>query len=304
LADDISRDLSRRAFARASVAAALTGCHVGAGPEQYGAPVVRQADRVRFAAIGDYGLAGPPAAAVAELVRSWDPEFIITLGDNNYPHGRASTLDENVGQYYGEFIAPYRGRHGAGGGDNRFFPSLGNHDWRTPMAAPYRDYFELPGREVYYEVRWGPVHLLSLDSDFAEVDGNEVGSPQAAWARRVLSASDARWKIVYFHHPPFSSGRHGSTRHMQWPFAQWGASVVLSGHDHLYERLDIDGTPYLVNGLGGHPERYAFSRPLPQSRYRFREDHGALHIEASADRLELRFMTVAGTEIDRLVLGA
>src|SRR5438105_2912302 len=62
-----------------------------------------------FAAIGDYGLAGQTEADVSALVHGWNPDFIITVGDNNYPTGQASTMDANVGQYYQDFIYPYKG---------------------------------------------------------------------------------------------------------------------------------------------------------------------------------------------------
>lgn len=289
--------------AGASVPAlALGGCTALDTAEPDGPAVVREASRVRFAAIGDYGLAGPDVASVAELVRGWDPDFVITLGDNNYSHGRATTLDENVGQYFHDFIEGYVGRFGAGSDVSRFFPALGNHDWRTPKVAPYRDYFRLPGNERYYEVRWGPVHLFALDSDTEEPDGCDRGSRQARWLENALAGSIAPWRIVYFHHPPYSSGRHGSSAHMQWPFFEWGASAVLAGHDHTYERIEHDGGLYLVNGLGGHPRRYSFGTPLPGSRLRFNADHGALKIEATATALELQFVTRAGTVIDRVTL--
>ncbi|NIW44652.1 MAG: hypothetical protein GWN30_07780, partial [Gammaproteobacteria bacterium] len=62
------------------------------------------AEQLTFAVIGDYGLAGQQEADVASLVESWNPEFIITVGDNNYPDGKAETIDENIGQYYAEYI--------------------------------------------------------------------------------------------------------------------------------------------------------------------------------------------------------
>jgi hypothetical protein len=62
---------------------------------------------VRFAVIGDYGLASQPEADVANLVRGWNPDLIITTGDNNYPLGAQSTIDQNIGQYYYDFIYPY-----------------------------------------------------------------------------------------------------------------------------------------------------------------------------------------------------
>jgi tartrate-resistant acid phosphatase type 5 len=68
--------------------------------------------QVRFAAIGDYGLAGNNELAVANLVKSWNPDFIVTLGDNNYPLGADSTIDQNIGQYYHDYIYPYKGNYG------------------------------------------------------------------------------------------------------------------------------------------------------------------------------------------------
>ena len=93
-----------------------------------------QAQCTRFAVIGDYGDAGEPEADVAALVKSWNPEFIITTGDNNYPSGAAETIDENIGQYYHEFIS-LPGTYGEGADTNRFFLSC-NHDWQA-WAQPY-----------------------------------------------------------------------------------------------------------------------------------------------------------------------
>ena len=100
---------------------------------------------IQFAAIGDYGLAGRVEMDVSNLVKSWNPDFVITLGDNNYEYGEASTIDKNIGQYYHAFISPYAGSFGTGDTVNRFFPALGNHDWLTAGAQPYLDYFTLPG---------------------------------------------------------------------------------------------------------------------------------------------------------------
>src|SRR5439155_5430524 len=93
----------------------------------YSAPSHRevraQSANVRFAVIGDYGSPGQPERDVANLVKSWRPDFIITTGDNNYPHGAATTIDQNIGQYYHDFIFPYVGSYGVGATFNRFFPA-------------------------------------------------------------------------------------------------------------------------------------------------------------------------------------
>jgi hypothetical protein len=64
---------------------------------------------------------------------------------------------------------------------NQFFPTLGNHDWYTPGAQPYLDYFHLPGNERYYDFVWGPVHFFAIDSDENEPDGVNQSSVQAKW---------------------------------------------------------------------------------------------------------------------------
>jgi tartrate-resistant acid phosphatase type 5 len=252
---------------------------------------------VRFAVIGDYGSGEQSEADVAELVKSWNPDFIITTGDNNYPSGEAATIDENIGQFYHEFIYPYKGTYGAGADVNRFFPSLGNHDWYVAGAQPYLDYFELPGNERYYDFTWGAIHLFALDGDPDEPDGVGASSDQAAWLQSRLAASSAPWKIVYNHFPPYSSGPHGNTDWMQWPFQEWGATAVLAGHDHTYERLLVDGFPYFVNGLGGGTI-YNFETPVPGSQVRYDADFGAMLVEANQESLTFQFINRKGEVID------
>lgn len=254
--------------------------------------------RLRFAVIGDYGKAGEGEAAVATLVKGWNPDLIITVGDNNYPRGSDTTIDRNIGQYYHEFIHPYRGSYGPGGGINRFFPTLGNHDWYTPHANPYLEYFTLPGNERYYEFAQGPVRFFALDSDKNEPDGTSDTSIQARWLRERLAAAAEPWRIVYFHHPPYLSvGHHRPDTAMRWPFAEWGASAVIAGHEHSYERLRVDGIPYFVNGLGGgniYPEGVA----VPQSQARYNATHGAMLVEASPGELRFWFINRQGDTID------
>lgn len=251
----------------------------------------------RFAVIGDYGTGGQPEADVATLIKSWNPEFIITTGDNNYPDGATETIDKNIGQFFSGFIYPYIGSYGEGAQENRFFPSLGNHDWVTDGALPYLDYFTLPGNERYYDFVWGPVHLFAIDSDSREPDGVGRSSQQAIWLQSQLAASTSPWKIVYFHHAPYSSGLHGPVNWMQWPFAAWGANAVLSGHDHTYERISRDGIPYFVNGLGGG-SIYPIYGVVEGSQARYNADHGAMLVEASDSIIRFRFINRQGEVID------
>jgi glucose/arabinose dehydrogenase len=265
--------------------------------------VSQSGEVLRLAVIGDYGLAGDPEARVASLVKSWNPDYVLTLGDNNYPDGAAATIDENIGQYYQEYIGNYLGSYGSGAETNRFYPVLGNHDWDSASGQPYLDYFTLPGNERYYDVVLGPVQIFAIDSDSREPDGVGASSTQAAWLQQQLAASTSPWKLVYFHHPPYSSAVHGSIDYMRWPFADWGATAVLSGHDHVYERLMVDGIPYFINGLGGGP-RYDFTEILPESQLQYRQDYGAMLIEADSASIVFRFFNTSGVEIDRYSLGS
>ncbi|HYQ02037.1 MAG TPA: metallophosphoesterase [Polyangiaceae bacterium] len=252
----------------------------------------------RFVIIGDYGLSGPDEANVAALLTRLKPDFVITTGDNNYPLGEAETIDENIGRYFHEFIAPYRGKFGAGAKENRFFPSLGNHDWYAPGAQPYFDYFTLPNNERYYQLVRGDVQLFALDSDPAEPDGYTADSKQAEWLQAQLAAAVAPWRVVFFHHPPYSSSSvHGSTVEMRWPFAEWGASVVYAGHDHTYERLAVDGFPYVVNGVGGNA-LYELGEPLPESLVRHADVHGLVLVTATPSYFVSRFLDARGEELD------
>jgi 3',5'-cyclic AMP phosphodiesterase CpdA len=261
-------------------------------------PTTAAPSGLRVALIGDYGMVGEPAAAVAALVDSWQPDLVVTLGDNNYPDGTSETIDANIGQYYQQYIAPYRGQYGPGASENRFFPVLGNHDWVVGYPEPYLSYFTLPGNGRYYEFTRGPLHFFMLDSMPGEPDGISADSVQGRWLLATLAASTARWKIVVMHHPPFSSGHHGSSDWMQWPFAAWGASMVLAGHDHSYERLTIDGIPYIVNGLGGAARYTPGCCPLPGSEAFFNEDHGAMLLEVGDAGLGLQFVTRNGVVVD------
>jgi hypothetical protein len=252
---------------------------------------------IAFAVIGDFGFDGIDEARVAALVKSWKPDFILTVGDNNYVDGAASTMEANIGKYYAEFIYPYTGAYTRTATINRFFPTLGNHDWHTPGATPYLNYFTLPNNERYYDFVRGPVHFFALDSDPSEPDGIQVDSRQAMWLKNQLAASTSCWNVVYFHHAPYSSGLHGSNPTMQWQFQQWGADAVLAGHDHTYERILHDGIPYFVNGLGGF-NRYAFDAPVSGSAVRYNSNYGALNVGATETMLTFQFINVDGVVID------
>lgn len=244
--------------------------------------------QMRFAVIGDYGTGGASADRVAEMVRSWEPDIIITTGDNNLPSGSADTIDTNVGRLFHTYIFPYEGAFGDPADFNRFFPVLGAHDWISNNAAPYLDFFTLPGNERYYEFVYGPVQFYALDSDVHEPDGVTSDSNQASWLEDAVADSTACWNFAYFFHPPYSSGQDGNSIWMQWPFASMGIDAVFSGRDRHYERLEVDGIPFFVNGLGGNTIT-PFSAIQPGSQIHYNDDFGAMLVTADQDTAIFEF---------------
>ena len=266
---------------------------------------------VRVAVIGDFGAAtlGAPhinnEAAVADLVKSWDTpnealDAIITVGDNNYPDGLSADIETNIGQFYGEYI---KGHSSFLGGDNRFFPSIGNHDYGTHNCNetgnpwPYKNYFELPGNELYYDYVIGNAHFFVVDSDCHQTDGVNAWSTQAQWLETQMTNSPHPWKIVYFHHAPYSSTNAGDSGYLQWDFKEWGATAIISGHYHIYERLQVDGLTYFVNGIGGN-SLHEFTDVLPYSQVRYNQKHGATLITFSGNEANFKTLNIDHEVID------
>ena len=298
----------------------IYGCQIfnkaeeGASPQSSTPALPLAGGDFQFAVIGDFGSDSTGAdgaareLAVASLVKSWNPEFILALGDNNYSNGEATTIDQNIGKYYRDFIGNYHGTltPWKNPGVNRFFPSLGNHDWdctgcaATQSPRPHLDYFSLPGNERWYDFTWGPVHFFAIDSDPRVLDL----PAQKAWLQEKLGQSTKNFQVVFFHHPPYSSSSsHGSDLRMQWPFWEWGADVVLAGHVHQYERIMRRGIPFIVNGTGGRAPYPFRATPVAGSVFRDnRDSNGALWVDASAERLVFRYHLKDGTELDRFTV--
>lgn len=272
--------------------------------------------QLKIAAFGDYS-ESIYTQAVSNLVTSLNPDIIITAGDNNYG---AADYEDNVAQYYGTFIGGYAGQFPSGppATQNRFFPALGNHDWDDAGVSAYQSFFTLPGisnsssgNERYYDFVYGSVHFFCLNSYPGEPDGRNSTSIQAQWLQAQLAASTSCWKIVYMHLPPYSSGtRHGSETSMRWPFENWGASAVISGHEHLYERVHRDDNNdgktlmYFTSGVGGR-SLYGFSNnPVSGSQVRHGINYGTMLILATETTLRFEFWSIlnGGTLIDSITI--
>ncbi|MBX3415359.1 MAG: metallophosphoesterase [Pirellulales bacterium] len=260
------------------------------------------AAQVTAAIIGGYGFDGPGEAAVAALVDGWNPDLVATVGGNNYDTGAASTIDANIGKYYQRFIGNYGGMFGRGTATNRFFPALDTHDWQSAGAAPYLEYFTLPGNERYYDFVAGAIHFFVLDSDPREPDGVDAQSKQARWLRDELASSASPFQVVLLHRAPYSSGEEQSADvPLRWPLREWGADLVIAGSSHTYERLEIDGLSYLVNGLGGR-RIDGFGELAAGSQAIYNGEHGALRVKADSSQMTVEFFAVGDgdTPIDTL----
>jgi hypothetical protein len=186
-----------------------------------------------LAAAGDIAGNGAGDEATAKLLDSLNPDAIATLGDNVYDSGSASE--------YQTYFAPTWGRHKA-----QIHPAPGNHDYHTSGASGYFGYWgaaaATPG-QGWYSYNVGTWHIISINSNGEGACATiscAAGSAQERWLRADLAANSAKCTLAYWHHPRFSGGTHGDSPEMQ---AIWqalydnNADLVLSGHDHDYQRF-------------------------------------------------------------------
>jgi hypothetical protein len=236
-------------------------------------------------------------ARLVEGVLATDPSAtVFTAGDNVYPAGTASEYANCYDPTWGRF-------------KERTYPVPGNHEYETTAAAGYFDYFGARAAERgkgYYSYDVGAWHVVALNTNCAEIGGCGPGSPQERWLRADLAASAANCTAAVFHHPRFSSGPHGSVAAVEplWSaLYDHGAELVLSGHEHLYERFAPqrpDGTFDTAFGLRqitvgtGGKTAYTFSATAPNSLIRNTGAAGVLKLALRADGYDWTFLPVAG----------
>jgi hypothetical protein len=258
-----------------------------------------------LAAFGDYGVDDANELAVANLVKGWSPNGILALGDNNYETGSASTIDTNVGKYFADYIYPYLGSYDSTATENKFWPVLGNHDLDTDAGGPYTEYFPAPISQRFYDVVIGNVHVFAINSGIntagtlVETAGNTSTSIQAEYIRDKIIRSTAKWKLVILHHSPYTNGSTYTPglSQLRWPFESWGVDAVLSGHSHVYERIEKSGFPYYVVGTGGRALDTFIASPVDQKSGSVAA-HGALKITATCKEISFEFINVEGTTVD------
>jgi hypothetical protein len=235
-------------------------------------------------------------AATAKLVESI-PGTVFTLGDNAYNNGSGANFTNCYKPTWGRFKSRTR-------------PAPGNHDYFTAGASGYFNYFGAAAgdrKKGYYSYNVGAWHVIVLNSNCWAVGGCGAGSPQEKWLRADLAASKAACTVAMWHHARFSSGRnHGAdpaTAAFWTALYQYGAEIVLSGHDHIYERfapqrpnavLDYSfGVREFVVGTGGNGH-YPIGQIAPNSRVRNNNAAGVLKLTLRPDRYDWKFIPIAG----------
>jgi hypothetical protein len=206
-------------------------------------------------------------ASTAHLVRSLHPDVALTLGDNQYGEGTLA-----------EYLASYD--HSWGTFKDITSPVAGNHEWKTPRAQGFLDYFHRSG--YWYSFRVGKWRLYALDGTCSDDGGCGVGDPQYTWLEKKLASRSDSCILAYWHQPRFSSGiTHGSDTSVAplWDLLyNAGADLILNGHEHNYERFApqdpagrpaSDGIVEIVAGTGGDGDgSYPFGTPIPNSEVR------------------------------------
>src|SRR4051794_19407341 len=247
-------------------------------------------DSLKFAAIGDNGTGDKPQYDIASQMSSWHGKFpfemVMMLGDNMYGSQKPKDFVE-------KFENPYKPLLEAG---VKFYAALGNHD---NQSNRFYKPWNMNG-ERYYAYTKRNVKFFVLDSDYMD-------PKQLQWIDDELKASRDDWKIVYFHHPLYSSGgRHGSEVDLRVTleplFVKYGVNVVYAGHDHIYERIKPQkGIYYFVAGSSGQL-RSGDLKKSAITETGYDQDQVFMLNEIDKDELFFQAITRSGKTIDAGVI--
>ena len=246
-----------------------------------------QKDSVHFAVIGDTGTGGSDQRQVAKQLtaaRALFPfEIVLMMGDNLY--GGNGPRD-----YEKKFEIPYKALLDA---NVKFYAALGNHDDGTEVM--YKP-FNMNG-EKYYTFKPPKASVR-----FFAIDSNYMSPEQLAWLEKELAASKSDWKIMFFHHPLYASGRHGSNESLRDQleplFVKYGVDVVFAGHEHFYERLKPQkGITYFVTGSAAKLRRGNIGNSGMTAKG-FDTGYAFLIAEITGDELYFQAIEAGGKTID------
>ncbi|MEX0710675.1 MAG: metallophosphoesterase [Chloroflexota bacterium] len=285
---------SRRRVLVPALIAVLTGALLLVVPRLGPAPIIPlpsiEPGAITLLAVGDIGSCdGNADEAVASLASAL-PGTIAILGDIAYPGGSTGDFASCFAPAWGPLLPRMR-------------PAPGNHEYQTTDASGYFSYFgDLAGTpgEGWYSYELGAWHVIALNSNCAFV-GCDLGSAQHDWLVADLLASPATCTLAYWHHPRYSSGRHGDdpqTDALWRVLSSAGADLVLTAHDHSYERIGpIDSMRSFVVGTGGR-SLFEFARPPGlRTELRVNDSYGLLMLTLRDADFSWRFVPAAGSTL-------
>jgi predicted phosphodiesterase len=243
---------------------------------------------LKFAVIGDSGTGGSSQLRVARQLAasraSFPFELTLMLGDNMYG-------GERPDDFLDKFERPYKALLDAG---VKFYAALGNHD--DPNQRFYKP-FNMNGERYYsFKAPHGSVRFFALDSNY-------IDKAQLTRLEKELTASDSDWKICFFHHPLYSSGdKHGSDvvlrEQLEPLFLKHGVDLVLTGHEHFYERLKPQkGIHYIISGSAAKLRRGNIAKSELTAKG-FDQGYTFLLMEIDGDRLSFQALTDEGQTVD------
>ena len=248
-------------------------------------------DSLKFAVMGDTGTGSDKQQQVAnkmvQYYGTYPFEFVLMLGDNMY--GGESAKDFEV-----KFAEPYKQLLDK---QVKFYAALGNHDQR--LQKNYVN-FNMNGKE-YYRFKKGNVAFYALNSTYMD-------KTQVKWLEDELAKDTSEWKVAFMHHPPYSSGgKHGSDdqlREIIEPiFVKYGVNVVLTGHDHFYERIKPQkGIHYFVSGAAGKLRTGDIKDGSPLTAKGYDRDLSFMLIEVVDKQMHFQAISRTGETIDSGVI--
>ena len=251
---------------------------------------------VKFAVIGDSGRGDAAQYEIARQMVAWRGrfpfDFVLMLGDNVYD-------SHTPRDYVTRFEEPYKALLDAG---VSFHAAIGNHD---EPASIYYEKFNMGG-DRYYSFRRAEMSVEGLTGAgvrFFALDSRTLDNEQLEWLRKGLEDSGSRWKIVFCHHPIYTSGRYAAGARalrssLEPVLIDGDADVVLAGHEHFYERLVPQrGILYFISGAAGSLRRGDIRRS-PLTARGFDTDCSFMLMEASGDELFFQAISRTGETVD------
>lgn len=273
----------------------VTNHHGAAGSGTLNATIT---DPVILAA-GDIGDCTRPGDEATAAVLDGQVGVVIPLGDNAYDNGTATEYANCYGATWGRQKA-------------RTKPVPGNHDYNTPGATGYYGYFGSAAGDPakgYYTYTLGSWFVVVLNTGTEKPDSLKAGSTQEQWLRNELATHTQQCTLVLFHHPRFTSVMdrpwlRPEVKAIWDALYQYGADLVLNGHDHTYQRFapqtpdgvadNAFGVRQITVGTGGGETLYQFGPTVDNLQVRDNQTHGVLKVTLRAGGYDWRFLPVAG----------